>query len=105
LSIVAAVLAKAVASLAAKVRVSLWAEVVAHADVRVLIIGLSIAITNGHELSIDATIVRRVEARLSAWLKDNAVADWAEEVVVGRVAGVVLRVIWLGTAVLKLALD
>jgi len=97
------VLAKAVASLAAKVRVSLWAKVVFHADVRVLIINLSIAGPNGPKFPINASIIRRVETGSPAWLIDNSAGDRAE--FIAGVAGVVFRVVWLRTTVQDLAFN
>lgn len=99
------VLAKAVAGLTAKVWETHRAEVVVHADVlsvpiskdlshrwggkyRVLVKNLPIAVPNGRKLSIDASIIRWVEASRPAWLIDNPVTDRAEEVVVLGVAGV-----------------
>jgi len=97
------VLAKAVAGLTAKVRETHRAEVVVYADVRVLVKNLPIAVPNGRKLSINASIIRWVEASRPAWLIDNAVTDRAEEV--AGVAGVVVRIILLRTALEEVALD
>jgi hypothetical protein len=57
---------------------------------RVLVIDLAIAFTHGHQLPIAAPVVGGIEARLATRLVDHAVGDRAQEVVVLRIASVLL---------------
>lgn len=57
---------------------------------RVLIVDLPTALADRYELTISTAVVGRVEACLAAGLVDDIVQDGAEEVVVLRVAGVLV---------------
>jgi hypothetical protein len=104
-----AVLAPVELGIVASLSASIWSSngaklPIINANVRVLVIDLTIANSYWDELTIVASILARVEAGVAAWLVAGSAQDWAEKVVVLRVASVSFWVVGLRTAVENTAL-
>lgn len=104
-TVLAVVVLEVVAGLSASVWCSLGAKLDSvDANVRVLVIDLAFAGSNGDKLAVFASVVSGIEAGDTTWLVNYTAEDWAKEIVVSPIAGVGFWVVGLRTAVKNAAL-